>query len=102
MDLQKELKKERKKKEELIKEGLKIEIECGEQLAGMRGSPGWKLVEKYITEEMEAAMNALLISKEERDIYYNQAVVTFIRRLLEKIGVSFQLATNYKFINLKF
>ena len=94
MDLQKELKKERKKKEELIKEGLKIEIECGEKLSAMRGSPGWKLVEDYLTQEMETAMNALLESKLERDIYYHQAVVTVIRRLLEKIGISFQLATN--------
>ncbi len=94
MDIKQIEKDVKKDKEELIKESLKKEVECGEKLSAMRGSPGWKLVEGYITQEMETAMTNLLASKEDRDIYYNQAVVTFIRKLLEKIGVSFQLATN--------
>ena len=94
MDIKKELKKAQDKKKEEIKKQLKVEVDCGEKLSAMRGSPGWKMVEKYLTQEMEAAMTALLISKEERDIYYHQAVVTVIRKLLEKIGVSFQLASN--------
>ena len=94
MDIQKELNKERKKKKELIKKDLKTEIECGEKLAAMRGSPGWKYVEDYLTQEMESAMNMLLVSRELKDIQYSQAVVTVIRKLLAKIGVSSQLATN--------
>ena len=94
MDLQKEIQKANKAKELLIKEDLKKEIECGEKLSAMRGSPGWKYVEDYLTQEIESAMNALLASRELKDIQYAQAVVTVIRNLLAKIGVSFQLATN--------
>ena len=94
MDIQKELKKEREKKKELVKKDLSDKVECGEKLSAMRGSPGWKLVEDYLTQEMEMAMNALLTSREDVDIRYNQAVVSVIRKLLEKIGVSFQLATD--------
>ena len=94
MDMQKEIKKAENAKKELIKDELKKEVECGEKLDAMRGSPGWKMVEDYISYEMEVAMNALLVSKIERDIYYNQAVVTVYKKLLEKVGVSFQLATN--------
>ncbi len=102
MDLQKEIIKEKKKKEELIKEELKKDIECGEKLSAMRGSPGWKYVEDYLTKEMEIAMNGLLASKLERDIYYFQAVVTVIRNLLEKVGVSFQHASNAREILKKY
>ena len=94
MDIQKELRKKQEKKKELIKEDLKKEVECGEKLEAMRNSPGWQLIEAYLSQEMETAMNALLASKEERDIFYHQATVAFIRRLLEKIGVSFQFAAN--------
>ena len=94
MDIKKALKEERKKKTKEVKDSLKDIVECSEKLTAMRGSPGWKYVEDYLTEKMESGMNALLTSKEDRDIYYNQAVVTVIRELLEKIGVSFLHATN--------
>ena len=96
MDLKEELKKDEKKKKELMKENLKIQVDCGEKLNAMRGSPGWKLVEGYLTTEMETAFNVILTSKVERDIFFSQAVVITIRKLLEKIGVSFQEATNAK------
>lgn len=94
MDIKEELKKVEKEKVNEIKKNLKIQVDCGEKLNALRGSPGWKLVEDYLTKEMEAAFNILLTSKVERDIFYSQAVVVTIRKLLEKIGVSFQEATN--------
>jgi len=94
MNIKQIAKDAKKEQKELIKQDLQKEVECGEKLQAMRNSPGWKLVEDYLTSEMELAMNLLLTSREDRDIYYCQAVVTVIRKLLEKIGVSFQLANN--------
>lgn len=91
-----ELAKSEAKKKELIKENLKIQVDCGEKLNAMRSSPGWKLIEDYLSTEMETAFNVLLTSKIERDIFFSQAVVVTIRKLLEKIGVSFLEATNAK------
>lgn len=94
MDIKKELGKALKKKEELKKKDLEDKVDVGEKLAAMTGSPGWKIVEGYLTREMETSMNALLISKIDRDIYYHQAAVAIYRKLLAEIGVSFQLATD--------
>ena len=102
MNPKEELVKAEKKKEELIKENLKMQVDCGEKLNAMRSSPGWRLVEDYLTTEMETAFNVLLTSKIERDIFFSQAVVVTIRKLLEKIGVSFQEATNAKKILEKY
>lgn len=96
MDVNKEYAKSQAKKKEEIKKNLKIQVDCGDKLNAMRGSPGWKLVEDYLTTEMEAAFNILLTSDTERKIFYSQAVVTTIRKLLEKVGVSFKEATNAK------
>jgi hypothetical protein len=85
-------KKEQENKEKQIK-SLKNEVLIGEQLTAMRQSPGWKLVEEYLTQELETAMNRLSISDKERDIFYNQAQVNVIRKLLEKVGVTFQIAS---------
>ena len=81
-----------KKKELTSKQKLEIDIECGEILNGMIGHPGWKLVEKYLNQKMEDATTALLLSRNERDIFFNQAVVITIRQLFEKIGLSFREA----------
>ena len=94
MDIKKEFKKAIEAKEVLKKKDLKDKVDTGDKLSAMTGSPGWKLVEDYLTREMEISMNALLASKVDRDIYYHQAVVAVIRKLLAEIGVSFQLATD--------
>ena len=81
-----------KEKELTNKQKLEIDIECGEILNGMIGHPGWKLIEKYLNQKMEDATTALLLSRSERDIFFNQAVVITIRQLFEKIGLSFREA----------
>lgn len=92
MDVKKEWTREQKELKENRKEAAKIEIDCAEKLKAMMGSPGWQLIEKYLNTEMDIATKNLLNSKDDRDIYYSQAVVNTIRRLFEKIGVSFQEA----------
>ena len=77
-----------------VKESLKEEIVINEKLSAMRGSPGWKIVEEHLNSTLEAAMNRLLTSSVERDIFYNQAVVVVIKELLEKIGISYIVARN--------
>lgn len=74
------------------KEAAKIDIDCADKLKALMGSPGWKKIEEYLNTEMEIATKNLLNSKDDRDIYYSQAVVNTIRRLFEKIGVSFREA----------
>ena len=74
------------------KQAAEINVECGEMLEGLAGHPGWKLIEKYLNQKMYDATTAMLISREERDIFYNQAVIITIRQLFEKIGVSFRQA----------
>lgn len=91
-----------KKKELTDKQKLEIDVECGEILNGMIGHPGWKLVEKYLNQKMEDATTALLLSRSERDIFFNQAVVITIRQLFEKIGVSFREATTSQDILKKY
>jgi hypothetical protein len=88
----KELHKKKQEEKEKQKESLKHDILIGEQLTAMRQSPGWKLVEDYLTQELETAMNRLSVSEKERDIFYNQAQVYVIRNLLQKIGVTFKIA----------
>jgi len=89
-----------KKKELTDRQKLEIDVECGEVLNGMIGHPGWKLVEKYLNQRMADATTALLLSRSERDIFFNQAVVITIRQLFEKIGVSFREAlTGQEIIN---
>jgi len=80
------------KKQLTEKQKAEIDVECAEQLNGMIGHPGWKLVEKYLNQRMEDATTSMLLSKNERDIFFNQAVVITIRQLFEKIGVSFREA----------
>ena len=70
------------------KQKAEIDSECGEQLKGMLGNPGWKLVEKYLNQKLQDSTTALLVARTERDIFFNQAVVIVIRQLLEKVGVS--------------
>ena len=81
-----------KKKILTEKQKAEIDVECGEILKGMLGHPGWKLIEKYLNQKMEDATTALLLSRSERDIFFNQAVVVTIRQLFEKIGLSFREA----------
>jgi hypothetical protein len=89
-------KKKVAKETEDTKKQLEKDVEVGEQLNAMRHSQGWELVEKYLTNELETSMNYLLSAVAERDIYYHQAVVIVIRKLLEKIGVSFKIASDSK------
>ena len=91
-----------KKKELTSKQKLEIDIECGEILNGMIGHPGWKLIEKYLNQRMTDATTALLLSRSERDIFFNQAVVITIRQLFEKIGLSFQEAVTSQDILKKY
>ncbi len=94
MDVKKVYRDKLKIEREAIKEALKHEVEGGEKLLAMMGSPGWQLVERYITNQMEIAMKGLLTSKVIADIHYNRAVIATFTNLLESIGVSFQHATN--------
>jgi hypothetical protein len=89
----KELHKKKEEAKEKQKEALKQDVLMGEQLTAMRQSPGWKLVEDYLTKELEIAMNQLSVAEKERDIFYNQAQVYVIRKLLQKIGVQFKIAS---------
>lgn len=94
MDVKKAFRDKLKIEREEIKEALKQEVEGGEKLLAMIGSPGWQLVERYITNQMEIAMKGLLGAKVTADIHYYRAVVATFTNLLENIGVSFQHATN--------
>jgi hypothetical protein len=92
-EIYKKKQEDKEKQIEKQKENLKQAILMGEQLTAMRQSPGWKLVEDYLTKELDIAMNQLSVAEKERDIFYNQAQVYVIRKLLQKIGVQFKIAS---------
>lgn len=86
--LHKDFYESRKKKKDTIKEGLKEGVEIADKLRTMMGTPGWKIVEDYLDERMNIAINLLVSSNNDRDIYFNQAVVAVIKEIFERIGVS--------------
>ena len=81
---------ENKSKELTVKQKAEIDSQCAEMLKGMLGNPGWKLLEKYLNQKLQDSMTALLLARNDRDIYFNQAVCIVIRQILEKVGVSLQ------------
>ena len=81
---------ENKSKELTVKQKAEIDAQCGDMLKGMLGNPGWKLLEKYLNQKLQDSMTALLLARNDRDIYFNQAVCIVIRQILEKVGVSLQ------------
>jgi len=79
---------ENREKELTVKQKAEIDSQCAEMLKGMLGHPGWQLVQKYLNQKLQDSYTALLVARQERDIWFNQAVVIVIRQLLEKVGVS--------------